>query len=458
MRRSWWIAPWIVLVACGNDESGTSFGEPSAGEGSSSSGTSGAVPTGGVVDPTSTGEAVTGSSEAPGTSSESSGDDDASTQPVDPGTSSTSTSSTSGETTVDATTSDDTTTTGPPPDSCDDAQQNQDETDIDCGGAVCEPCAQNGKCEVDGDCTSGWCEGGKCGDPGCLADADCDEFDLPCADSSCNIETKFCEIEPILEDQPCEDGDLCSTGELCSGGACVGGTALDCSGLTNVCGIGVCDAQVGGCVAQPLPDLEGMACDDGFVCTPDDTCNDGLCGAGGPGFLWFEDFSEPDPGWTIDAHWQIGAAKESMGGKNGKDPEADHTPSGDEMLAGTLIGDLLPADAFARTCLTSPAVDASGMPTVWLNFWRHLHTDYFPYAVHTVEAWNGSEWSVVDIGYINPGVNDAEWTQVSFDLSAYANDALQIRVCVEQFDGAKASAGWSLDDVTIGPYVCTPNG
>jgi hypothetical protein len=82
----------------------------------------------------------------------------------------------------------------------------------------------------------------------------------------------------------------------------------------------------------------------------------------------------------------------------------------------------------------------------------------FPVRGPHVEAWNGSEWSVADIGYINPGIDDPEWTQVSFDLSAYANDALRIRVCVEQFDTAKASAGWSVDDVTIGPFVCTPNG
>ena len=355
-----------------------------------------------------------------------------------------------------ATSSDDT-TTGPLPETCDDAKHNQDETDIDCGGPTCDPCGFNAICKDDIDCTSGWCDAGKCGDPGCLADSDCDMFDLPCAEAMCNVETKFCDIEAVKEGEACEDGDLCTKGELCGGGACSGGVALDCSDLTNVCGIGLCDDQTGECKANPIPDMDGLPCDDGWVCTPDDTCVDGLCGVGGPGYLWFEDFSEPDPEWVLGALWEIGPAVESQPGKNGKDPGSDHSPGADEMLAGTAIGELVDSGDQAKTCLTSPEIDASAAPAVWLSFWRHLHTDYFPFAVHTVEVWNNNDWTVVEIGYGNPGIDDPQWKQVSFDLSNFASDALKVRVCLQQTNGAKAAGGWSVDDLTIGPFVCTPD-
>ncbi len=45
---------------------------------------------------------------------------------------------------------------------CIDNNKNQDETDVDCGGAVCGPCGDGGTCTVDGDCTSDACDNGVC--------------------------------------------------------------------------------------------------------------------------------------------------------------------------------------------------------------------------------------------------------------------------------------------------------
>ncbi len=43
---------------------------------------------------------------------------------------------------------------------CDDNEQNQDETDIDCGGS-CSPCANYEMCNVSSDCLSGYCNSEK---------------------------------------------------------------------------------------------------------------------------------------------------------------------------------------------------------------------------------------------------------------------------------------------------------
>jgi hypothetical protein len=48
------------------------------------------------------------------------------------------------------------------PPSCSDAVMNGPETDVDCGGSTCQPCATGKSCAVDSDCVSGACSGGSC--------------------------------------------------------------------------------------------------------------------------------------------------------------------------------------------------------------------------------------------------------------------------------------------------------
>ena len=48
------------------------------------------------------------------------------------------------------------------PETCDDDIMNQDETDVDCGGDICPPCATGGECIEDEDCMTGVCDDGMC--------------------------------------------------------------------------------------------------------------------------------------------------------------------------------------------------------------------------------------------------------------------------------------------------------
>ena len=339
---------------------------------------------------------------------------------------------------------------------CEDGATNEDETDLDCGGAACPACVAGASCLLDLDCATGWCDAGVCVVPGCLVDADCDDFDADCVESSCDALTKHCELAPVNDGQACEDdGDLCTKG-VCDKGGCLGELPLDCSGLDNFCGAGVCDPGAGACVVNVNPGSEGAACDDGYSCTPDDKCVSGVCGVGGPGYLFFEDFSAPAPGWELGPTWAIGAATASALGYNGADPAADHSPGPDEQLAGVAIGALVPAGEQATTCLSSPEIAALGEGPLWLTFWRHLHTDHFPFVRHTVEAFDGALWQELEVGYANPGIDDPAWTFLEYDISAYVGPTLRVRVCYSQEANAIAHAGWSLDDLTVGPYSCTP--
>jgi len=55
-----------------------------------------------------------------------------------------------------------------PQDLCSNGVKDQDETDVDCGGSICEPCDEFKSCNVDSDCESGYCHMGiKCREPTC---------------------------------------------------------------------------------------------------------------------------------------------------------------------------------------------------------------------------------------------------------------------------------------------------
>ena len=439
------LLPLGSSLGCGDsDESPT--GATFASEGATTSG--GTTSTGGSTGaPTSTSGPTTGTT---GTTSNG-GETHATTATTAPTTATTSTGTTGGSSSSG---SSDTGTTGPLP-TCDDQAQNQDETDVDCGGS-CSPCLEGQMCLLPGDCVTGTCEAGVCAPMGCQADDECAMLADACNDGVCDPNSKTCAKKPVGIGKPCDDGDLCTKIDACVDGLCVGAAPVDCKNLDSFCGFGVCDPQSGLCGVKSKDGMDGMPCDDGFECTPEDVCGAGICGPGGPGYALFEDFSGAAPGWQVGAAWQIGSAKKSPKGPTGEDPASDHTLTDDNRLAGALIGNLVQGPALAKTCLTSPPVDTTGAKTAWVTFWRQLHTDYFPYAYNQIEVFDGIDWVELEAGYNNPGVDDPSWQQIYFDVADFSNEALRLRICFSHNGNGDPFAGWSVDDVTIGPYVCTP--
>jgi len=148
---------------------------------------------------------------------------------------------------------------------CGDGLLNQDESDIDCGGMVCGGCLDGGDCALDGDCASDVCDplAAQCvpaGTPTCgdgLVNQD--ESDVDCGGLVCSA---------------CADGDTC-------------GENLDCTS-------GLCDPLSGQCVAVGTPTCgDGLAnqdetdvdcggllcasCADGGVCGFNTDCASNLC-------------------------------------------------------------------------------------------------------------------------------------------------------------------------------------
>ncbi len=122
--------------------------------------------------------------------------------------------------------------------SCVDGVLNQDETDEDCGGDLCPPCGIGESCLSSGDCASGHCDStGRCALPescedqianGAETDEDCGGPDCdPCADGfSCLVgadcASAYCNPERICATPVCSDAwtNGAETDLNCGGGAC----------------------------------------------------------------------------------------------------------------------------------------------------------------------------------------------------------------------------------------------
>jgi hypothetical protein len=173
------------------------------------------------------------------------------------------------------------------PSSCTDGKVDGSETDVDCGGSSCPPCAVPEKCVADSDCLSGYCGGGACSPPtatdGLVDDG---ETDVDCggatdSDGSAN---------PASDGAPgCATGKLCVLPADCSSGVCAGATSTKsgtCSAPTDTDGVkngGETGIDCGGATSAtgaPLAGSDGApACGAGQGCAGAIDCVSGVCTA-----------------------------------------------------------------------------------------------------------------------------------------------------------------------------------
>ncbi|MDP6947242.1 MAG: hypothetical protein QF464_24050, partial [Myxococcota bacterium] len=72
---------------------------------------------------------------------------------------------------------------------------------------------------------------------------------------------------------PCDDGDVCTLDETCADGVCVEGPPVDCSQWDDGCIEGTCDPATGQCAAKPNSTL----CVDDDWCTTESCDDEGVC-------------------------------------------------------------------------------------------------------------------------------------------------------------------------------------
>jgi hypothetical protein len=107
-------------------------------------------------------------------------------------------------------------------------------------------------------------------------------------------------------------------------------------------------------------------------------------------------------------------------------------------------------------CLTSPPVNTAIAGSVFLDYWRHAHLDYLGFQSNTIEVFNGSSWSQIYVNNTSNCVNDTQWSNQIHDVTAYKNAAFRVRFCTANLGSALDAGNWTIDDLTIGPNICTP--
>ena len=373
-------------------------------------------------------------------------------------------------------------------------------------------CDDENICTLDNCDASGICLHPPSQAPGCCdVNEDCDDSD-PCTDNICNNDDSSCYFP--FNATPCDDKNACTKNDKCIEGTCGGddvvcsdgnnctydecnpqsgcyypniaqGEACDdlnpCT-QSDVCLLGDCGGEWidGCCLADPDCDdwddcttdkcsdenvcqniniccYSDEECDDfDDVCTID-SCVDGACvyeatGVEGccQGAIFQDDFSA-DLGWQYGNEWERGSASSSGGQSYGNpDPSSDHTDSGDNYVAGVVIGGNASTGTHDYYWLTSPSMSTQGAANLHLIFHRWLNSDYASYMVNAVEVYNGSQWVNVFVTGGSPGIQDDSWTYQDFDVTAHASSDFKVR-----FGFTIGSAGvfdvssWNVDDVVV---------
>ena len=92
-----------------------------------------------------------------------------------------------------------------------------------------------------------------------------------------------CALDPApKENNSCDDGKFCTATASCQSGLCIRQSTRVCDDDNNPCTQDSCDdaqGANGACVYDPAP-RDGLACEDGQVCTVGTTCNNGNCEGG----------------------------------------------------------------------------------------------------------------------------------------------------------------------------------
>jgi hypothetical protein len=302
-------------------------------------------------------------------------------------------------------------------------------------------------------CEGGRCEGG--------VSKDCSALDVGCSAGVCDPGSGNCYAEPIAPGGACLSGtNECNRGTCDESGACVSipTPGASCPSETVGCTVGVC-SEAGVCTPRSVPD--GGACVDSDWCTLGETCLAGLCQGGRPATsatVYFnETFASGTAGWELGPTWQIGPARASSGQTYGNsDPALDHGPTADNGLAGVSIGGNAPLVVHPYYYLTSPVVDTGVAGGVYLTFWRFLNSDEAPQMTNRVEVFDGLRWNVLFESGGYPGVRDAAWTKIRYDLTRYKNSSLRVRFgyAIARDAFVDTVSGWNVDDIEISNAAC----
>jgi len=235
-------------------------------------------------------------------------------------------------------------------------------------GVCSNPAKANGASCNDGNActTADTCQAGSCAGGAAVVCPAPDQCHVGICDPSSGV----CSVSPKADGATCNDGNACTRTDSCSTGACVGANAVVCTATDECHEAGTCDPATGTC-SNPAK-ADGAPCDDGDVCTLEDSCVAGTCEGSGvldgdaDGVCDATDMCPAvfDPAQADDDRNGVGDACECStpapgrclpgGGSSRSDCLLEFNPSGPVTLSGARLSSVL------RCADGDPACDRDG--------------------------------------------------------------------------------------------------
>jgi hypothetical protein len=169
---------------------------------------------------------------------------------------------------------------------------------------------------------------------------------------------------------------------------------------------------------------------------------------------------DTNPGWTMDNGWgygrPTGGGGTAGGGLGSPDPTAGFT--GLNVFGYNLNGNY-PNSLTPERYLTSAPIDCSNLNGVTLRFqrWLGIEPSSFDRAAIQIST-DGQAWSDVWV-HSGPALNpNGQWTQVSYDISQWADGkpSVRLRWVQGQTDTSVVYCGWNIDDVELVAFTTPP--
>lgn len=333
----------------------------------------------------------------------------------------------------------------PQPDgaACDDT--NPCSTGDKCDKAVCSgadapdgvPCDDGDACTSQDTCSFGYCSG---------ASQTCDDK-IDCTDDSCDSKTGKCTYVAMSDGAWCNDGDPCTVDQACAGGNCVGKADPTLCDDSNACTLDACAAQAGTKNCTHVPTAEGVACDDGDLCTSADKCTAGVCTGKAAGCTAI--FSDPIECGAA-AKWTFSAPVDNVSWAIDGTPNPPQSKSGTCSLNFNNGTDYDGTGAVDGTA-TSQAVTLPATGKLRLAFWSwHDVESSSSYDVRTVLV-SADNFTTSPVTVVLDNTDPKEqWQFVTVALDKLAGKSVMIRFAFDSVDGAANSgAGWFVDDVKV---------
>jgi hypothetical protein len=188
-----------------------------------------------------------------------------------------------------------------------------------------------------------------------------------------------------------------------------------------------------------------------------------ICPGDCPAVYFEDDFSDNSAGWALGYEWQIGPAQASLCAEFGADdPATDHSPTGDNGVAGIVLGGCAAGAMHAYAYLESPPFDTSTAPAgLIFSFHRWLNSDAPPFMTSDIEVWNGSQWVAIWTQPAFTQIMDAPiaggsgWNLNEFDLTPHKNAAMRIRFGMRiDHPDVYDFGSWNIDDVRVSSPAC----